>query len=70
MINNILHSQIEDDTASKIVMLFDPSTALFKEMLKYEGILLGVCTFLGILYSTFLIARRRKAKIMSSSGKE
>lgn len=49
-------------------MLFDPSTGLFQEMLKAEGILLAISSVLGILYSTFLLAKRRKAKIMSKSG--
>jgi len=55
------------NTATVVPMLFDPSTELFREMLKVEGILLAVCTVLGILYSAFKTARKRKPKIMSSS---
>ena len=58
-----------EDTATEVPMLFDPSTKLFWDMIKLECILLGTCTILGLLWSFFLISRKRKSKVISTEGK-
>eukprot|EP00795_Rhopilema_esculentum_P012024 gene12024-2609_t len=54
-----------DNTPQEVPMLFDPSTDIFKQMLQTEGILLGVCTLAGLIYTFIQFVKKRKAKIMS-----